>query len=162
MILSSDVLERQFGPTKLEILRQDDKERIICTKVAASGQVLELSKVVFRPEGIAAFPKIHQEIVSGTSMGAAFAKAGVPFKRNVRGSYRYDDAPSSFVERFGMQGPPTVTNVSILVGSESIPYADILEIYSPRVVPWEPSSEQINPRVVTRINDFGATLANIA
>lgn len=160
-MLSSDALERQFGgPTELEVLRQDDRERIICTKLSESGKILELSRVIFHPEGAAAFPDIHREVVGGKSMGRAFADNAVGFNRRVRASCRYDrpDMPAGFAERFGSEQPPTVTDVSILVGPGNVLYADILEVYSPEVSPWEPVGE-ISGEVTTAVNAFGKELA---
>ena len=161
--LSSEVLVRQFGNLELEILNQDDRERIICNRTVPDGRVIELSKVAFRQEGVAAFPEIHQRILRGASIGAAFAEASVPFHREIHASRHYEDeVPSSFAERFGSQEPPTVTDLSVLVGADNIPYADILEVYNPAVVPWEQSPEKLSATAISRLHEFGATLANIA
>lgn len=161
-LLSSDALERQFGPTELEVLWQDGLHRVIATKVAASGQILELSQVEFRPEGIAAFPDIHRAVVAGTSMGKAFAQTGLEFDRKIHAAYRYDqhNVPAGLAERFGSGEPPTVMDLSVVVGPEATAYADILEIYSPKVA-WELTGGELDQAVVARINDFGATLASL-
>lgn len=86
--LSSDILEAQFGPTRLEILRQDDASRVIRTIAIASGQVLEVSRVAFFAQGAAAFPDIHRAVLAGSSMGKTFSGRGVAFERQVRGTYR--------------------------------------------------------------------------
>ena len=158
-ILSSDILERQFGPTELEILWQDDKTRIICTKVADGGQVLELSQVAFHQAGIDGFPDIHKEIVDGKSMGKAFAGQGIDFNRQVRAAYEYDQRtlPAGFTERFGTVEPATVIDVSIQVGPGGTPYADILEVYSP-AVSWNLNSGKVTEEVADRISAFGELL----
>jgi hypothetical protein len=158
-LLSSDILERQFGPTILEVLWQDDATRLIATKVKATGQVLELSQVVFNEPGIAGFPEVHREVVAGKSMGKAFAERAIPFKRQVHAAYRYDqhDLPGSFSERFGAELPPTVVDVSILVGPDSTPYADILEVYSPEVS-WQLNGGEMAGTVVDRIRAFDELL----
>ncbi len=162
-LLSSDELERQFGPTELEVLQQDTGGRIICTKVAETGEILELSQVIFHPEGIAAFRAIHNKVLSGTSMGKAFAEDGMPFHRNIRASYRYDHRvlPAVFAERFGSGEPPTVTDLSIAVGPDAIPYADILEVYSPSVNPWELTGGEMDQAIADRLEVFGAELATL-
>jgi hypothetical protein len=160
-VLSSDALEDQFGPVQLEILYQNKINRIIATKVAGSGQILELSRVSFRSEGTAAFPDIHRKIIAGASMGKAFADSAVPFNRQVRASYRYDQhsLPVIFTQWFGTPKPPAVTSVSIVVGPDDVPYADILEVYSPEVLPWELTEDGMNQAVIDQVNTFGAALA---
>lgn len=156
--LSSDVLERQFGPTLLEILRQDDTGRVIATKTADGSQVLELSQVSFRPEGIAAFAGIHRKVMDGASMGKAFREAGIAFKRQVRGVHRPDSTPPVFSQRFGAAGPPTVIDVSILAGPGETPYADILEVYGP-AVSWDAAAAAPDREITERLHAFGGILA---
>jgi hypothetical protein len=129
--LSSDVLEAQFGPTELEILQQDAETRIICTKVRQTGQILELSHVTFSDEGRVAFPEIHQAVLAGESMGKAFRRADIKFRRVVHSAYTYD-IPASLAGQFGSRGQATIVNVSILIDTQTL-YAKILEIYSPQV-----------------------------
>ncbi len=161
--LSSDSLERQFGPTELEVLYQDEdeNERIIATKAAKSGQVLELSRVTFLTPGTTAFPVVHRQVKEGMSMGKAFRANGVLFDRHVRGSGRYD-APDVFAGRFGSAGMPTVTDVLVRVGPAGMPYADILEVYSPEVAAWE-SGGQTDPKALAaRVSAFGSALVALA
>jgi hypothetical protein len=160
-LLSSDALEQQFGPLKLEVLQQDPAGRIICNRVAATGQVVELSKVVFRPEGLAAFPGVHQRILQGTSIGATFkAEAGLPFRRDIHASYRYDQGslPRVFLKYFSSAEPPTVTDLTVLAGPDSVPYADILEVFSPDVERWELTGGDMGQAVTDRLEAFGAEL----
>jgi hypothetical protein len=160
-LLSSDVLERQFGPTRLEVLQQDDSGRIICTEAVETGKVLELSQVAFRQEGVSAFPRIHRRVLAGISMGKAFAETGMPFQRNIHASYRYDQRglPAIFSERFGTDDPPTITDLLVVVGPDSTPYAEILEIYGPDVNPWELTGGDMGDTVAERLELFGAELA---
>lgn len=136
-LLSSDILEKQFGPTELEILSQDKFRRVIITKTAGSGQVLELSRVTFHPEGIAAFPEIHQEVTAGRSMGKAFSSGNIRFTRDVHAVYHESQDPE-LAELFGVPGESTVVEVTVLAGPDQVPYADILETYSPSVKWPEP------------------------
>lgn len=162
---SSDILEERFGPTRLEILRQDEYERIICTKVARSSRVLELSWVAFRPPGTTAFREIHRRVMWGESMGKAFAAAGVEFHREVRVSYRADSGvPAIFRERFGSEAAPTITEVTVKVGPKAVPYADILEVYHPDVPPWETTDGPRQPEraVADRLEVFAAALNAMA
>jgi hypothetical protein len=130
--LSSDILERQFGPTSIDIIYQDNKSRVICTKVIDSGQILELSYVEFIKSGVDKFPDIHREVLSGRSMGKAFKAHDTDFIRSTQSSYRYA-LPGSFNKHFGGSRPAWVIDVLILVGSNRIPYARILETYRPEV-----------------------------
>lgn len=159
--LSSDALERQFGPTRLEVLKQDEGGRIICTKVIETDKILELSQVVFRQEGISAFPDIHRQVLAGTSIGKAFAEAGMPFRRDIHASYPHNQRglPAVFSEWFGSDRPSMVTDLSVVVGPDSAPYADILEVYSADVNPWELAGGEMDQATAERFEAFGATLA---
>jgi hypothetical protein len=142
-VLSSNVLEQQFGPTEVEILLQNDRNRIICTRAVYGGQVLEISYVNFVRSGVAGFPAVHQTIVAGESMGKAFRKAGIRFHRIVQAAHKYA-VPESFKQWFDNAGAATVVDVTILVGPDRTTYAKILEIYSP-LVKWPQSTGQPTP-----------------
>jgi hypothetical protein len=159
-VLSSDILEGQFGPTKVEILRQDDSDRIICTKSIETGQTLEISHVEFIAEGVSQFPKVHRNIVDGQSMGKAFRAAGVPFVREVYAGYSYD-LPDGFKQYFQIDRPAAVLRVRILVGREQLPYADILETYHPDVDWGRLNSDEPEAELMDRmhlVDHFLATL----
>lgn len=162
-LLSSDILERQFGPTGLEILWQDidGTARIIATRVLATWQVLELSQVAFKEPGLTEFAAIHHEVLAGESMGKAFRQHNVDFTRQVNAAYRYDqhDLPASFTEQFGSSKPATVIDVSIMAGSHNLHYADILEVYSPEVL-WNLHAGEMDPEIVERVRTFGNLLTS--
>jgi hypothetical protein len=130
--LSSDILEEQFGPTKIEILLQGSDTRTICTKVIASGQVLEVSRVRFMGPGRAEFPDIHQEVIEGESMGAAFRNHRVSFRR-ITHSIEQQPLSANLQKLFDSNSQGTVVKVSIVVGDQQTPYAEIMETYSPFV-----------------------------
>lgn len=157
--LSSDILEQQFGPTTLEVLYQDDKTRIICTKSKTSGQILELSRVTFIKSGVTQFANVHHDIVTGQSMGKAFRSHGIPFVREVHSSYR-QTLPDSFSRRFGSNNPASVVSVSILVGPDRTPYAQILETYSPHVI-WPTAGNKPNDGQRNEIQLFNTLLEAI-
>ena len=131
-MLSSDILERQFGPTEVEVLYQDAKTRIIRTLAADSRQILEVSRVVFVQSGIEKFPGTHRAVTEGASMGKAFRADGIKFIREELGAYRHA-LPAIFKEVFGSSQPATVVEVLVLAGPGKTPYARILETYSPDV-----------------------------
>jgi hypothetical protein len=131
-VLSSDVLERQFGPTELEVLYQAAGTRIIRTLAADSRQSLELSLVAFVQAGVEEFPGTHQAVIGGASMGKAFRADGIGFVRQEKAAYRYA-LPVSFERFFGSREPATVVAVSVLAGPNKTPYAEILETFSPAV-----------------------------
>ncbi|HEY5152460.1 MAG TPA: hypothetical protein VII55_00640 [Candidatus Saccharimonadales bacterium] len=130
-VLSSDILEKQFGPTEITVLYQDASTRIICTRTVADGRVLELSRAVFMP-GTRDFEKTHRAVLDGLSMGKAFRADGIELRRHVTASYQRS-LPAAFEKRFGRGGQATVVAVSILVGPSETHYADIIETYSPDV-----------------------------
>ncbi len=153
--LSSDILEQQFGPTEIEILHQDKTTRIICTKTTEDQKILELSRVVFVAEGVALHPAVHQDILNGTSMGKAFRSDGTEFNREVRSAQKLS-LPSKFTKYFKSEASATVVNVRILVGPNRVPYADIIEVYSPDVA-W-PSSPQVPDNTQKVLKDFAEQL----
>jgi hypothetical protein len=148
-LLSSDILEAQFGPTEVEILRQDAETRIICTKAVRTGQVLEISRVTFDRAGRAAFPVVHQAVMDGASMGKAFRQADIEFRRVVGSAYACD-LPKTFRRWFGSSVNATVVDVAVLVGSDCLPYAEILEVYSP-LVEWPRSVGQPTARQLKKL-----------
>jgi hypothetical protein len=131
-VLSSDILEAQFGPTEVEILHQDKSERIICTKLVETRQVLEVSHVRFIYEGVSRFPEVHESVLKGWSMGKAFRDAGIEFRRNVHAGFKYN-LPPHFTKIYGSEDAANVLRVEIQVGPSGLPYADILETYHPAV-----------------------------
>jgi len=131
-LLSSDILEAQFGPTEIAVLHQDETSRIICTKVIDGGQILEISRVTFDPAGIKAYAEIHRQVVAGMSMGKAFRQAGVDFRRQVHRTSQ-SELPPALRRWFGSTKKATTVEVSITVGPQALPYARILEVYSPAV-----------------------------
>src|SRR5258708_17269854 len=130
--LASDILEGQFDATEVEVLRQDDETRIICTRAAASGQVLEISQVTFLPAGKERFHDVHQAVLAGESMGKAFRQRGISFHRKVQAAYSYG-LPPRFERWFGNNGQATIIEVAVVVGPDDTPYANILETFSPAV-----------------------------
>lgn len=130
--LSSEILERQFGPTEVEVLHQDERTRLICTRVIATGQILEVSSVSFIEAGALVFPEVHQAVLAGESMGKAFLEAGVEFARDVQATQR-QNLPVEMIRQFEAEGPVTIVEVTILVGPDQTPYAEIIETYSPAV-----------------------------
>jgi hypothetical protein len=153
--LSSDILERQFGPTNVQILYQDDASRSICTKVVATGQVLELSRVAFLQPGINEFPEVHAAVVAGQSMGKAFKTRDIPFHRETHAAFQFD-LPDGFCRQFKSSGLASVVEVSIFVGQQKIPYAKILETYSPAVSWPGPSGAPVDDhlRQIQLFGDF--------
>lgn len=131
--LSSDILEEQFGPTRLSVLAQNKTHRIIQTISEQTSAVLELSLVSFSKDTEILYPQIHQVIYNGTSMGKAFTEAGVVFHRSVS-SVTKSMLPSSIARYFSETGLATIVELRVFVGEKSTHYCDIIEIYSPAVV----------------------------
>jgi hypothetical protein len=157
--LSSDMLEQQFGPSELEILLQEGMTRIICTKATASGLVLELSQVTFIKTGITEFPEAHHAVVAGQSMGKAFRAHEINFRRQVKRVCRLS-LPNTFKQWFGSGDLATVVSVSILVGPDLSPYADILEVYSP-AVRWPRVGKEPDAELLSAIQTFSKSLQEL-
>lgn len=148
-VISSDILESQFGPTYVSVIYQDDNYRVISTRVKESDKMLELSLVEFIDSGASAFPELHQEVLSGGSMGKVFRSADVDFVRKTDALY-LAILPEVFHDKFRDKGPINVVDVTILVGPDKTPYAHILETYSPEVV-WAVKTTSPTPGQMTKI-----------
>ena len=157
--LSSDILENQFGSTYIEVLFQNDRERIICTKTVTKKKILELSCVKFIDDGVQKFSEIHSEIAAGKSMGKAFRDVGVLFVRDQKFAVR-QEVPEIFQQRFDSMIPPTISKVQISVGPDHVPYAEILEIYSPDVE-WALTDSIIPQKTIDDIESFGRKLTEL-
>src|SRR5512146_2540512 len=143
--LSSDLLERQFGPTEVDILFQDEGTRIIATKAVGDGRILEVSWVVFATDAAANFPEPYSDMQAGESMGKAFRAHDIKFERTIRSSYTAD-LPPAFQRWFNGTRESTVIDLSILAGPHKKLFADVLETYRPGVI-WpyltgEPTFDQ--------------------
>lgn len=157
-VLSSDILEEQFGPTRLEILYRDSGSRIIST-ISGDGQVLELSWVRFHAVG-PELAHLHEEVVGGKSIGKAFRDLGIEFTRQTHGTYACAQT-ANISKRFKASGPVTVVEVSVLAGPERTPYADILEVYSPPA-DWPDTAAVAPDRILKELRDFDGLLTDIS
>jgi len=132
-LLSSDILENQFGPTSLRILAHQDFERIICT-VDSKGRNLELSHVTFQPAIEEKFSSIYKQIRDGLSMGKAFRQNSVPFTRQDQNVSQVALTPK-LEDWFAAKGKATAVRTKIYAGKPKQHIADIFELYSP-LVKW--------------------------
>lgn len=145
--LSSELLEKQFGPTAVEILHQDDATRIIATRTLHDDKILEISRVVMAENGALLYPDVYQAMRNGESMGKAFTAAGIAFMRKERLHFRKSlSAPFNilFNGDAADDRPCTIIPVSIVVGQDKTPFAEILETYSPDVF-WRAYGPGLSP-----------------
>jgi len=154
-ILSSDVLEQQFGETYVVVLKQDTHTRVICTK-SKKNQILEFSIVKFEQQGIDAFPEIHRAIVDGQSIGKAFREQGIAFVR-VENAIEKMPLPQLFNDLVKSDDPATVISVSVLVGPEQMKYANILETYSPDVA-WPLYQGKLNINALDILTELSKSI----
>ncbi len=129
--LASDVLERQFGPTSMDILHQDDSIRVICTKSQKDGQVLEVAGTTFIDAATKQFASAHSTVVGGRPIGKTFKELDIPFVRKIRLMHS-QNLPAALYSYFGTAAA-TVMLVDLYVGSEETYYAQSLEIYNPQI-----------------------------
>jgi hypothetical protein len=163
--LSSDFLKDHFkGKLGLKVLYAEGNQRISQTLAQETGQVLELSYVVFDQAGIRKFPDVHAIVLSGVSMGEAFQAMGIPFypKRDPSQDIFTHDLPPGFRRRFGeeLEGPGTVIDAVVTVGAHLTPYARILETYSP-AVPWGPYQNRLSNEQLGRLDLFDRLLTSL-
>jgi hypothetical protein len=157
-MLSSNVLERQFGETRVVIMKQNTDYRIIKTIAVSSNEILELSLVTF-DQNTVPFPDIHQQIIDGASIGKAFEHAGVPFIRTTHSVIR-EHIPKQLQLYPTDKMPATIVDVDIYVGDEAIHYCHILEIYSP-IVNWpQPTTASSEARTSNALDHFTKLLGN--
>lgn len=156
--LSSDILEEQFGTTTVDVLFQDDKKRIIQTRLLSDDRILELSYVRFDPAGAAAFLAAHAEVRAGGSMGKVFVKHRIPFLRDSSALFRHP-VPEMFQAKFQSHAMALVTNTAIFVGDEQVPYATILETFHPEVRWPDPETGRGRP-FTQSLREFERLLAN--
>lgn len=90
-------------------------------------------------------------------MGKAFAARQILFERQIHGTYKSSRLPRNVTERFKASEPATIMTVSILVGPNDTPYADILEIYSPEVL-WRSELEEAGAAILDRMQAFSSLL----
>jgi hypothetical protein len=157
IMLSSDILEEQFGPTRLVILKQDSQHRIIKTVSIASGEVLELSLVTFNVGSATVFPDIHQKVLLGYSMGKAYREAHIPFIRDVR-SITHNPLPPRLASYFDQPGSATTVDVDIYVGKVKTHYCHILEIYN-AAVKWPANTTKSSSTIVSKLDIFEKIIA---
>ena len=156
-MLSSDILEKQFGETKIVILKQDDLRRVIQTIVDRTGEIIELSLVSFEPENTSKFPDIHARIVSGTSIGKAFKEADVHFVRRTNSTSR-QVLPDILKTYLSNQQEATIVDVDVFVGEHETHYCRILEIYS-GAVEWPDSPATNLSKTANQLNTLERLLA---
>ena len=155
-MLSSDILEQQFGPTELVIVSQNKKHRTIQTIATQSRAVLELSIVTFDTMNITLFPEIHEQILQGSSMGKAFRDAAIEFVRDVHFVTR-NVIPAKIQTMFSSQDAATIIDVDILVGPNKSHYCHITEIYNP-IVAWAMSDDPQSPNVEQALRQISKML----
>ncbi|MEK7594544.1 MAG: hypothetical protein AAB436_02835 [Patescibacteria group bacterium] len=147
--LSSDILELQFGPTEIDVLHHNDETRIIQTRALSTGQTLEISLVEFDSAGAREFEAAHQDVLSGKSIGKTFRDHGIEFTRNQQAA-EMRLIPLEFARQFGNTQFATVVAVTIFVGPNNLPYAEILETYSPEVI-WPDAEDQLSEEQIIRL-----------
>ena len=158
-MLSSDVLEEQFGPTKVDVLYQDSENRIITTRALSDDKVLELSWVKFDSLSEKHYPNIHRDILGGKSIGKAFRDMKVEFNRK-QSEITKLSLPPLFKDFFKTSGPATVVSVAIYVDADKIHYCDILETYSP-IVKWPGKTISTSENVSRQIEAFSQRLGDL-
>jgi hypothetical protein len=146
-MLSSDILEQQFGQTELNIIKQTPEYRIIQTVAKKDSAVLELSFVTF--DRTDAFPIVHAQVLKGSSMGKAYHASGIEFERDIKSVSKLP-VPISLQNYFQQKGLSTIVEVSILVGQDHVHYCDIIEIYHPSVK-WPQEVTTHNSNIQSRL-----------
>lgn len=130
--LASSMLENQFGDLQMEILLQNEFNRVVRITDARNHSGLEIASVVFEENAQDLYPAVHKKIINGALMGKTFREAGVRFQRRVvaQGSLILPKQLSSLLAGSGRS---CVKELEVFVGAEQSRYASILEIYAPVV-----------------------------
>lgn len=159
IMLSSDILEQQFGPTEIVVIFQGQKYRIIETIAQRNKTVLELSLVTFDESNVNVFSYIHNKVLGGLSMGKAFREAGIAFIRDVH-FVNHQTVPSDIQTKFNSAGQATIVDIDILVGPDKIHYCHITEIYSP-ILSWPDRDARESPNINKRLREFSQLLSTV-
>ena len=130
--LGTDKVREVFGELKPQIIYQDDAERVMLAK-SLDDRVGAYSIVQFDDFGRKFTPEIHDEVLRGKFIGETFRKHGVPIFREEECVFVYT-LPQQLQEIFGNSGKESfVKKINFRIGHVRVPYASIIEIYSPRI-----------------------------
>jgi hypothetical protein len=136
-VLTTDVMEAQFGPVEAEVVSQDEHNREVIVRVSETGQVLEYARVRFKSPGVEAYPEVDRSIRAGALMGKEFRNAGIAFRRR-QGPPVRRKLSARLQTLFGTDEPYGLgIMASILVGPDELSYAENYETYSP-AIEWPP------------------------
>lgn len=129
--LASDVLEGQFGPCEIEVLYQDNAERLAAIKTLA-GEVLEIAMTNFDGRGAEEFRDAHEAIIGGGAMGKTFRDLNIPFHREMKAIGKRALA-ENFTPLIDSSRPGTIIRANIYVGQSKTLYAQVTEVFSHKV-----------------------------
>ncbi len=128
--LGTDKVRDVFGELTPEVQYQDGEKRIMVAK-SLDGRVGAYSIVHFHDFGKKFMPDIHQEILKGRFLGETFKRHGVPIYREEDCSFVYS-LPSELKELFGRPEHESLCKkLRFRIGHVRVPYASIIEVYSP-------------------------------
>lgn len=130
--LGTDKVREIFGELKPQVIYHDDDKRVMLTK-SLDDAVGAYLIVQFDEFGRKLMPKIHKEILQGNFVGETFRKHDVPIFREDECTFVYI-LPKQLQEIFGSSGRESfVKKVKFRIGHVRVPYASIIEVYSPRI-----------------------------
>ena len=125
--IAEDFLKRLFGELSLEVISQQGLNR--ASIVRTSDRVAAYNLVTFL-DGSSKFPEAHEAILKGEPIGQTFRGRGYDVDRAEDCCFLYP-FPRKLREIVGGESG-FVKGLSIVV--RGIPYAEIVEIYSPHVL----------------------------
>ena len=128
--LGTNKVREVFGEIKPEVIYQDGEKRIMVAK-SIDDRVGSYSIVHFNEFGKKFMPNIHQEILKGNFIGETFSRHGVPVYREEDCAFLYS-TPPALQKIFGRSEKESLCKrVVFRIGHVRVPYATIIEIYSP-------------------------------
>ncbi|MDP1694074.1 MAG: hypothetical protein Q8L34_00880 [Candidatus Woesearchaeota archaeon] len=136
MLSASELLEQIFGPLEIKIVNQDQEKRTSydreSLRITQDGKVLVYNLVTFNLPIL--FKQEHATILQGNPIGPTFQHYRHHIIRVTRCIFPFA-SPTSLADLFQTKSNSIVKVVDFYVyqKSRSTKYAEIIEIYSPRV-----------------------------
>jgi DNA-binding FadR family transcriptional regulator len=135
--LTTDVLERQFGPLKLTVLAQSALNRVTQISALRTNQSLEFALVAFTQQTADQFKAVHQAITEGSMIGKTFRNHGIAFNRQPIAHFALQN--ELLATLFEGRSSAVVKVADLLVGENREVYARNIEFYSPLISWNEPN-----------------------
>lgn len=157
-LLGTDIVKKVFGEVKPQIIYQDEDKRITQAKTL-DGIVGAYSIIHFDEFGRKFLPEIHKEVLAGKFIGETFREHGVPIHREEECVFVYS-LPQELQRTFGRtERESFCKRLQFRIGHVRVPYASIIEIYSP-AIGFDCLFEDNEDSIRKTVDELNRTFAN--